>query len=410
MTMPKMCVGHVAADWAEEGQCPVPVKIRNRSDISSDEALEGLSLKPWYSGRPQVSVVKTTSSAPKKRPMAARTISLDPCAGPFIRESSDDEKAFGILGWNTVSMPDAKKDLEYPVFHPEFFPADERVSIPTADDGSGIHKYVDFDNVIFRMLGNIKRGATPVMVGHAGTGKTEAARFLAYLMQVPFHRISISKATEVESITGYDKVKQGTMEWMYGRLAKYLPTTCVLIVDEPNMGRNEVWEMLRPLTDNAKEIVLEDKDGERRHKAPFCMFTMAMNPSWDPLYVGAQDISVADQSRINWVAVDFPPVTQERKILKDRCAMGNPAEGIEPFDIDKDELDLIMKISTEIRKACDRTDSGTLEYTWGVRNNISVAMLTETFDLRTAYKMACTDGLDPESAMVINTIIEGFLP
>jgi len=303
------------------------------------------------------------------------------------------------------------RSSNYPVFAQWLFDDDpeEVAKIPTSTDGSGIHLYRDYDDAVFQLYGNMRKGITPIFVGPAGTGKTEAYRFMAYLMGLPFDRISISKATEADDLLGSWLLKNGNMEWIYGRLALRMTRPGVLLIDEPNMGVNEVWEVLRPLTDNAKQIVLDKKDREVLHKHARCYFGMAMNPAWDPLYVGAQDISVADQSRTSTIAAGLPPVSVEKKILVDRCKMGDPKNGIDPFDIDGGDLKAIMKISDLIRKATDRNNGGELEFAWGIRSNLAVAMLTDTFDLKHCYRLVATNALDPEQASIIHAFVEGVI-
>jgi len=402
MTMPKACPGHANKDWVKDNN--IDILIRN----GADDPFEGLELLSGYSGNPVGVVVKTTSrvaSGGKPRPKAT---SLDPRKGPFHREATDDELAVGILGFNIFTMDSGKMDLEYPVFAESQFDADEIAKIPTSLDGSGIHLYQDFDDALFQLYGAMMNGSTPIFVGDAGTGKTEAFRFMAYLMGLPFTRISISKATEADDLTGSWVLKDGNMEWIYGDLC-LIDRPGVVIVDEPNMGMNDVWEIMRPLMDNARYIKLTKKDGEMRVRHHYNFFGMAMNPAWDPKYIGAQEQSIADGSRTVTISAGYPPVTVEKRILRDRCKMGNPTLGVAGFAIEKDDLTTIMKISEDIRAACDRSLGGELEFAWGVRSNLAIAQLSNTFDLKHCYRLVATNALDPDQAAIIHALVEGVI-
>jgi len=405
MTMPSICAGHANKEWVTESS--VPIKIRG----GSPDPFEGLELREAYSDNAVPLVVRTTSTLGTSSTPRPKKTSLDPRSGPFHRESTSDEKMFGILGYNQLTHEDAKRPLEYPVFAEWLFggDVDEIAKIPTSTDSTGIHLYEDYDGAIFQLYSAMRLGDTPVFMGEAGTGKTEAYRFLAYLMGVPFDRISIGKATEADDLTGFMVLKDNEMEWIYGRLSKRLGRVGVCLVDEPNMGMNEVWELLRPLLDAARQIVLDKKDGEVIHKFKHCYFGMAMNPSHDPRYIGAQEISVADQSRLTTIASGHPPATVEKRILRNRCKLGDADLGIDGFTLDKDELTSIMKISEGIRAACDRNAGGELEYGWSVRSNLKVALLSDVYNLEHCYRLVATNALDPEQAAIINALVKGVL-
>lgn len=412
MTMPQACPTSAHKSWVAETK--VDITIRDSVDSSGiaagatwarsvprgTEAFYPLELNPEYSGRPNAVTVVKSSSPSKTR--KRRKVLVDPTDATFSREASPEEKAFGILGWNALEMAGAKRPVEYPVFARWLFTDEEQSRIPSVDDGSGVHLYEDYDNVLFTVVGCHEKKVTPILVGPAGVGKTDAFRHLAFLMQAPFTRISIAKSTEADDLTGSWVLKDGSMEWVYGRL-RTIAGVGVTLVDEPNMGINEVWEILRPLTDGARQLVLDKKDNEILHMHDHCYFGFAMNPAWDPLYIGAQDISVADQSRTVTKSVGYPEAAVEKRIVKDRCALVG-------YKIDNDDLSAIMKISREIRSASDKMQGGMLEYAWGIRSNITVALLTDVFDLRSAYKLAATDALDPDQAAIIHAIVESYLP
>jgi MoxR-like ATPase len=237
---------------------------------------------------------------------------------------------------------------------------------------------------------------TPALWGEAGTGKTELYRHLAYLMHLPFERISITGSTELDDLAGkmHYSPEKGTY-FSYGRLPRAWTKPCVICIDEPNVGQPDVWQFLRPLTDNSKQLVLDQNNGEAIKRHQDCYMGMAMNPAWDPKNVGTAQIGDADARRLWHIFLELPPEVLEREIIANRVALDG-------WEIDKERLDTIMAIAGELRGLIK---DGTLPITWGLAQQIKVARASRWFDMVVSYRRAIGDYLEPDALEVLLDVV-----
>lgn len=305
------------------------------------------------------------------------------------KEVTEEDASSGIRAWRKVPDPGGSgNEVFLPIYDIDFFDEYEREKIPRAGDDEHPELYVDhFGGVYLAAVAWSELDETPAAWGEAGVGKTELARHLAYLMCLPFERFSITAQTEVDELAGKMLfTKERGTEFQYGRLPIAWSKPCVMVIDEPNVGPPEVWQFLRPLTDNSKQLVLDMNKGERIKRHQDCYMMMAMNPAWDVKNVGAQQIADADANRLFHVFIEPPPEVLEREIIKARVRLDG-------WEIDETSLDMIMKIAQDIRGLIK---DGTLPITWGVRPQIKVARALRWFDTITAYRRAVGDFLEPD--------------
>jgi len=308
---------------------------------------------------------------------------------PTDREVTADEKEQGIRAWRIVRDPSGSGNETYlPIYDLGFFTPEEQVKIPKAGDDEHPELYVDhFGGVYLAAVAWTELDETPAAWGEAGVGKTELFRHLAYLMSLPFERMSITAQTEVDELLGKMTFypEQGTV-FEYGRLPLAWQKPCVVVLDEPNVGPPEVWQAVRPLTDNSKQLVLDMNKGERLQRHPDCYLGMAMNPAWDVKNVGAMQISDADANRLFHVYIEPPPKVLEEEIIKARVKLDG-------WEIDEPRLEMIMAIAKDLRALIN---DDILPITWGVRPQIKVARAMRWFDTLVAYRRAIGDFLEPE--------------
>lgn len=318
------------------------------------------------------------------------------------REVTPDEHESGIRAWRKMIDPEGSGNEVYlPIYRIDFFSPEEQAKIPRTGDDEHPELYVDhFGGGYLAGVTWTELDETPALWGEAGTGKTELARYMAWMMCLPFERISITGQTELDDLAGKMLFSQerGTY-FQYGRVPLAWSKPCVLIIDEPNVGPPDVWQFLRPLTDNSKQLVLDVNSGERIKRHTDCYLMMAMNPAWDPKNVGALQIGDADASRLFHVFIELPPASLEREIIKARVALDG-------WELDAARLDMIMKIAGEIRGACA---DDTLPITWGIRPQIKVARAMRWFSPVTAYRRAVADYLEPESQQVLLDFVRANL-
>lgn len=324
-----------------------------------------------------------------------RKRAIDPATAPD-KDASMEDKQMGIRGWRKItSADDNSMSLYLPIFDPQFFADDQRAMIPMSGDDEHPEDYQDHQNLLYKVAGLWNMGMTPAVNGIPGTGKTEFFRYAAWVMQLPFVRLSIDNRTEKDDLAGKMHVSpdKGTY-FKYGRLTSQWSKPCVMLVDEPNTGPDEVWQFLRPLTDNSKQLVLDTNEGERIQKHEHNFLGMAFNPAWDMRNVGTHEISAADVSRLMHIQVTPPNSTLERKIIQKACKNVG-------FQIPDDKLEKVMNIATDIRELSEND----FPLHWGVREQIKVSRVLSFLNLRDAYRMAIADFLDPDQAEQIFQIV-----
>lgn len=318
------------------------------------------------------------------------------------REVTTDQENTGIRAWRRVVDPETSNEVYLPIYRRDFFSVEEQAKIPHTGDDEHPEDYIDHGFYTYKVAvlwGELDE--TPGMWGQSGTGKTEFYRYMAWLMQLPFERFSITGSTELEHLAGttHFSPDKGTY-YKPGRLIEAWEKPCVLVVDEPNAGPPDVWQFLRPMTDNSKQLFVDSNNetlGRNRHDD--CYVGLAMNPAWDPRNVGTHQIGDADANRLMHIEIPMPPESLEREIIRKRCEHDG-------YDITKETLDTIMSIAVEIRKL---TENDTIPITWAVRPQLKVARASRWFDLRTCYRMAVADFLEPEARQAVLDTVEAHV-
>ncbi len=310
-----------------------------------------------------------------------------------------EDKEEGIRAWRRLPDPfGGPRSVMMPIFDREHFGASEQAKIPQTNDENHPEWYADTGGYLYKLL-VAWRGLdeTPILWGQAGVGKTELLRYAAWMMQLPFERVSITKSSNVDDLAGKPQVRAvgdaGAMEttFQYGRVPRAWGKPCILLLDEPNVADDEVWQFLRPLTDNAKQLVLDQNEGELLMRNSHCYLAMAANPAHDTRNIGAQEISDADSSRIWHVKMELPVRAVEEEIIRMACAGDD-------FEISKEQLKLVMDIAEDIRS---QAELGALPISWGIRHNVKVARALAWFDAMEAYKIGAANFLEPEVAELI---------
>lgn len=346
----------------------------------------------------------------------AFNLSVDPVAAYFKNKGkitdpqeyatdkpvSPEEEASGIRAWRVIRDPEGSgNEVHLPIYRRNFFSPDQWAKVPQAGDDEHPELYVDHNGALYKIaVCWVEMDETPVCWGEAGVGKTELYRHAAWLMQLPFERFSITASTELDDLAGkmrYTKEK-GT-HFQRGRLVRAWESPCVICLDEPNTGPPEVWQFLRPLTDNSKQLVLDVDEGEHVARHTDAYLGMAMNPAWDIRNIGALNIADADASRLVHILMELPPDKLEREIIKNRVRLDG-------WEIDEDRLDAMMRIAVDLRGLCRE---GTLPISWGIRPQLKVARALRWFDFLTAYRVSAGNYLDPQQQEILLDQVKAHL-
>lgn len=313
---------------------------------------------------------------------------IDPREYETDRPVTEEDAERGIRAWREIKDPAGTGKFTYlPIYRTDFFSDEEQKKIPQAGDDEHPELYVDhFGGTYMAAVAWTELDETPALWGEAGVGKTELYRYLAWIMQLPFERLSITAETSIDELIGFMKFdpEEGTY-FKYGRLPLAWKKPCIVCIDEPNVGPLEVWQRLRPLTDNSKQMVIDENNNELIDRDDDCYPGFAMNPAWDARNIGANQIADADANRLFHVYIDLPPSSLEREIIRNRVA-------VDGWEISEAELDMLLNIAADLR---DLSKDGTLTMTWGIRPQIKVARALRWFDTVTAYRRAIGDFLEP---------------
>lgn len=338
--------------------------------------------------------------------------SIDPRDYVTDKPVTPEEQAGFIRAWREVRDPESLRPSVYmPIFDgtrlvEHFCPAKDHTDCnhdPRSTYGG--HRpdlYIDHQAMLYDFVVEmICLDETPVLIGGAGTGKTESLAWVAYLMDLPFTRFSITKATEEWMLKGETKLVvdpatgQQVTQWVDGRLTARMRQPGVIGMDELNLN-NALYEFMRPMLDNAKQLVLDENQGAYVIRGDYTFLAVTQNPADDPIYVGTEPMSAADSSRVSPFRFALPDNDVERAIIRRHCEDGG-------YDIDEVVLDKIMQIATDIRKMI----ADGLPIAWGIRDQVKVARKTEYYSLMKAYRRAVLDGLDSELVTPILKIVQG---
>lgn len=348
--------------------------------------------------RDHVTVIPVDGSPVSRRVQSSPEI-VEPSTYPTDAEVSAEDTARGIRAWRSIADPQGKGEpVLLPVFDAAFFDDIDRSKIPVTGDDEHPELYRDHLGLLYTVAVLWRHlGETPALNGQAGSGKTTLFRYAAWIMQLPFERVSVTNSTELDDLAGratFSK-EEGT-GFAYGRIPLAWGRPCVLTLDEPNVGPPDVWQFIRPLTDTAKQLVLDMNRGERIAKHEHCFFGMSFNPAWDMRNVGAHEIGAADSSRLMHIAVPAPDDATEREIIVQRCA-------VDGYAIDTPTVDALLGIAADLR---GMYEEDTLPIHWGVREQVKVARNTRWFDLERSYRLAAGDFLDPQACEMLLAVVK----
>lgn len=368
---------------------------------------------------------KVAANSPVAILKASKEGRVDPREYPTDKPISPKAESLGIRAWRRIrDQAEFGPDVFLPIFDLHKINAEklsgnwnmeiELSKVPQAGDPEKPERYIDHNNFVYRVVVMWTRlEQTPALWGPAGVGKTELFRYMAYLMQLPFERISITGSSELDDLAGkmMYSPERGTF-WQNGRIPKAWAKPNILCIDEPNVGPPDVWQFLRPLTDNSKQLVLDQNKGERITAHDAAYLGMAMNPAWDPRNVGAMELGDADGSRLMHIHMGLPPYEVETAIilenlLDDRPKKMDPADAAEEDKRDAETVKTLMKVAKDLRAL---SEERTIPISWGIRNQIKVARLRKYMRWADAFRAGVVDSLEPIQGEAIMTAVRSHCP
>jgi MoxR-like ATPase len=153
-----------------------------------------------------------------------------------------------------------------------------------------------------------------LLIGPTGAGKTHAIRLVAKELGTPYIRLNLNRMTTVEDFVGqWVPKKGGGYKWNDGVLTRLMRHGGVVVVDEINAAPPEILFVLHSVTDDERQIVLTQKDGEVVKAHPDFWFVATMAPE----YRGTEKLNQALKDRFE-VVLQYPyDISIEGQLLKD---------------------------------------------------------------------------------------------
>jgi MoxR-like ATPase len=301
-----------------------------------------------------------------------------------------------IRAWRRVTDPDGVgQDVFLPIFDSAKWKEENYPYyhlIPQLGDDEEPETYADHGGHLYtQAVMWMELDETTAAWGDGGVGKTEFFRWLAWMMQLPYKRISITGESDLDEIMGKMVFRNGQTEFIYGTLPDAWDKPGIINLDEPNTGPNEVWQVIRPLTDNSKVLVVARNENERKRRGIDTYLGLAMNPNWNILNVGTNTVGDADLSRLMHMYFGYPPEDLLMEILRHRVAKRKRV-------IHDSQLRAMMRVTADLRQMAAE---GKIDTSWGVRHDIKVANALSFFPAQKAYKLAIADALEPKQMELI---------
>jgi MoxR-like ATPase len=131
---------------------------------------------------------------------------------------------------------------------------------------------------------------------------------LASIMSVPFVRIQLTEAAEIERLIGKVQLRSGETFWQDGRLVTSMSWPCIACLDEWNSANGAVQFDLRGVLDGSGYLALDDDNGRLVEKHAHAFITMTGNPHWVASNTGLMPLSAPDADRTSHFVMDYADI------------------------------------------------------------------------------------------------------
>lgn len=160
---------------------------------------------------------------------------------------------------------------------------------------------------------SVIRDLPALLIGETGTGKTSAAREIAYMRKQGYTRINMNGYTTPDELIGSKSVKNGETYYEDGILTKAMKEGHIVVLDEINATPPDCSFILHGLLDEDKRISLPNGDIVRPHQ-DFRIFA-TMNPD----YEGTRSMNRAFLDRFAIILnFEIPTPAKEEAILVEK--------------------------------------------------------------------------------------------
>jgi len=227
------------------------------------------------------------------------------------------------------------------------------------------HKVIGAEDELKALENAVLGDHATLLIGDTGVGKTYRIQALAKKHGKKMVRVSLNGEIGINELLGKWLVKDGSTYWQDGTLTQCMRNGDWIILDEINAALPEVLFCLNSLLDDARSIVLAEKDNELVTPHENFRIFATMNPSED--YAGTKELNPALLSRFTIVLwVDFYKPKIESKIVQYQSG------------VVKEIAEIIVDIGNIIRKS---------------RKEAKTWFICSTRDLVNMARLFRTDGL-----------------
>lgn len=339
-------------------------------------------------------------------------------------------KKFGTLKWPNQyesDAPVAEEDKEMirayrlvdtrkgpiylPIFHTSYFgDRAELIPDPNKTGRTDPSLYIDHTGLLEKFAVNVyKLDMNLMMVGEPGTGKSEGAEYIAWMMNMPFSRLPYNEESEPDQYLGYAQFGDtgqvdldgkpiiGTY-FKPGLLPQDIQLPGILLSDEINLPQEAIQQAYRSLLDSSRVLVI---DSHRFYRHDYCFHLSAINPAHDFRNIGARPMASADSSRWTFHQMTTPSAEMIRKVLT------TTVRGLDGEEPDAFLITTMIKIGDDLRAA---SRDGRLPDFWTLRQDVKVARMVPYFGLMAAYATCYTDFTDTATKELMETCIRSHTP
>ena len=162
------------------------------------------------------------------------------------------------------------------------------------------------------------------LVGNKGCGKNTLMQSVDWVLSIPQYRIQGNAELDKLDLLGGPTIENGVMRYKLSDMLSYLRDGADVVLDEGNTIRPECAEVLRSLTDAARQIEVPGYGLVKMH--PVSSFTITMNED----YAGTNFMNEATIDRFTPIQMSEPEniVDILRRVVPDA-----PAESLHTCDV-----------------------------------------------------------------------------
>ena len=321
-----------------------------------------------------------------------------------------------------------KGPIFLPIFQTDYFgDRADLIPDPNASGATDPSLYIDHAGLLEKFaVVTYKLDQNLLLTGEPGTGKSEGAAYIAWMMNMPFQRLPYTESSEPDEFLGSpqygdtgevgvsikhigfdengDPILEKTETPVLGTYFKpgILPTAWgqagVLLSDEINLPTEAIQQAYRSGNDSSRILVVY---GNTYKRHDYCFHMAAMNPSHDFRNIGAKPMASADSSRYVFMHMPNPKPEMIRKVLT------TTVERLDREIPDPFLVTTIINIGEDLR-AMSR--DGKLPDFWTLRQEVKVARMAPFFGLLGAYNAAYLDYVDQNTRDLCETAIRSHMP